>query len=419
MAIERPIPAIALLLLAGAASAAPFEVESFRLSPSHPRVLLAPRETDDATLLILFSAGSFDDGERSGLTRLAQHLLVEGSEHIAYEDLRKRIFAAGGELTLETGVRESSFTLTADPVAFPRLAELFLRMIFSPKIDPNAFSFARKRAMHDEARPGREATVLSLVASHLYDDFRYRNELYGSQDVELLSPEEALQHIASRMTPARATVIATGRFDPHGLKKQLSRYTGGDPSAPDVSHPNLPLKLHIKKNQELYLVGYRTKLTDPKDVAILRMVAALLEDRIRSEFRKEGIGMVPSVFAVHRSWLDFFVVYCPLPSGSQTSIARARIEEAIAKLRRGELKKNEFERNQAYLLKLFAERDRTSLALAEELAAGGGTLEWFSPKVVEELRAMTKLSLLSSIALEEPAAFQISFSPNPSRTGAP
>src|SRR5688572_20048205 len=61
--------ALTTLLLMGAVG----DVEVSRASPKHPRVVLAPRATPDATLRIVFTVGAADDETDAGKTRIAQH----------------------------------------------------------------------------------------------------------------------------------------------------------------------------------------------------------------------------------------------------------------------------------------------------------------------------------------------------------
>ncbi|HEY6098193.1 MAG TPA: hypothetical protein VIW03_02105, partial [Anaeromyxobacter sp.] len=81
----------ALALLAalgvGAAAAGPFSVEPVRLAAGRPQLVLAPRDGERAALLVRFRAGAVDDGRTPGLTRIAQHVLVEANQRYPYDAL--------------------------------------------------------------------------------------------------------------------------------------------------------------------------------------------------------------------------------------------------------------------------------------------------------------------------------------------
>jgi len=53
-----------LALLPALALAAPFDVESIPVESRQPRILLARRPGQTATLLVRFEAGAVDDGDR-------------------------------------------------------------------------------------------------------------------------------------------------------------------------------------------------------------------------------------------------------------------------------------------------------------------------------------------------------------------
>ena len=106
-----------MALLWSSVPAGLLESEAPAAREHHPRVILARRDTPTATLRIVFPTGSYDDGTNPGLTRMAQHVMIEAGR-IPYEKLVTELAAANASLTLDTEVRRCGFTLTAPAADF-------------------------------------------------------------------------------------------------------------------------------------------------------------------------------------------------------------------------------------------------------------------------------------------------------------
>ena len=177
--------------LSPVARAAPFEVETFRPSPQHPVLLLAPRESSRSTLTVVFDVGAVDDNFENGLTRVSQYALLHANARATYDKLTLALYKSAATLEMRTGVHESRFTLTAPPEDFDALARLLLTSLLSPRLDARRFKAALERTVRDPQALDTDNTVERLLTSALLEDSRYRDPNLGS--VEKVSDLEPVQ----------------------------------------------------------------------------------------------------------------------------------------------------------------------------------------------------------------------------------
>ena len=349
-----------------------------RLSARHPLVILAPRpEAKRAALVVRFHSGAVDDGERPGLTRVAQHTLLEASREVRYRDLVRQVIGADATLDLDTGLAECTFTLEAGRGDFDRLAALV--------VDDPAFG----------NRPtGTEAGVEAIVL----DDVR--------------------RQLAGPLTPANATVVLAGGFNVASARRTLARLSGG--KAIDRAPPQIttPFSLQIPSRREVYLVAYRTSYETPEQVAVARLATALMEERIFWFFRDRGVGYSQSVEPIRRTWTNLFLVTLPARDPAGIPLIPL-LEDEMAAVRDGRFSDADFARNRAWVLASMERTDAEPLALASALADGNGAV-WFGPDVTQALQRLDREGFVKGAAqlLNEPSSVRILYWPQASRRGA-
>lgn len=314
---------LGLLALVGALGAAPGDIDVWRPSPAHPRVVLATnRSAPDATLRITFRAGAADDGIEYGRTRLSQIAIIEAQK--GYEALDAAIYAAGATLELETSVRDCTFVLTAPRAAFDALAPKLLAHVLAPKIDKARFPQARRRATHDYLQAGSEEDLLAFVAGQVLltegveGGGDYNNPLWGDPEtlpnIGLASVEK---HVHTKMVPANAVVFAAGNFDVGKLKAAVAKHKGGKERA--LRRPELlkylPLEFSRWAPVEVHMHLQVVDVRDAKAAAMVHVLAALLHERVFWRLRRTGHTYSPVVAPYFEEWLDFLLVFFTVTPG--------------------------------------------------------------------------------------------------------
>lgn len=402
---------VAFLLLASPVLAAPFEVETFRASPKHPLLVLAPRESTRSTLTIVFDAGAGDDGLVTGLTRATQHVLLHANTRISYDAFTTSLYGAAASFDMRTGLHESRFTLTASPEDFDALARTLLSAVLSPKLDPRRYEATLERAENDSQSLDSEAWLELLLVRTMLDENRYKDPHLGSLGNAGGIPLDAVrEHLARYLAPCNATVIATGRFDAKALRKLVSGFKGGTPLEHKRPHFKLPYKRRTKASREVQVLAYPISVKTPRDAAAARVLASLLEERLFQRFRNAGIGYSFASEPMFTASLDALALILPAAERSGIDLGPFLREEVRA-VGEGQLEPGAFERHhQSTLIKLrLAERE--PLKVAEELRTARQRPAWYGAELPAALEALTPEALreVASTWLREESSIQIHF----------
>ncbi len=407
--------AILLFLLvgssAGAAHAGPFGFTRSRASAAHPLVLLAPRPTPDATLRIQFGAGSHQDGNLPGLTRLAQHAMIRANAQADFRAFMLDAYAAGASLEIETGMHDSALTLTAPGASFESLAGRLLRMCLAPRIEARDFEHARGRMLEDGlfSNPGGLASVLTgyvfLASGHDFDP------LGDEASIQQISLAQVNRHIAAHLSPANSLVAVAGSFSARRVLALVNQHHGGGRATPQPAPMTFSGNYRVEGPYEIYMLAYPLELETTEQIAATHILGAMLQERVQRKFRHLGIAYSTDVRPIHHLWIDFIMVFLPVYRESGSSIEQV-VQEQIDRLREPAARED-FLRNQAYLLHRLASDERDSLELALGLARSRGTPGWYGRELVDEIRKATFERFVTTTGgwLNPRSRVQVSFSP--------
>lgn len=407
----------AFLAALPAPPATPFAAAVGRASPRHPLVITAPRPVERATLLVRFHAGAVDDGERPGLTRYAQRALLYASDRVPAATLARALFAADAEVRVVTGLRHCDFELTALRGDFERLAAVLLPMLLAPSLDPLRLAGAMDQTRHDQ-REQRGRDLADLVARVAVEEPGYLNPPHGSENgLASIETDHLRAHLAGPLSPANATVVVAGGFDPARLRALLAGFAGGVASAPGPITMVTPYGVQVPATTEIYLVAYRTSLERADDAAVGRLAGALLEERIHRALREKGLGYSELAAPIRTGWLDLFLVLLPAHDPTDQPLGQY-VDQLVAELREGRLEDAEVSRERSGLLARLEALDRTPPELARELADGRGS-GWYGPAMVARLRALDRAALAPALPalLDEGRSVRLLYSPVTARRG--
>jgi predicted Zn-dependent peptidase len=385
--VSRALVAVLAAALAGAAGAAPLEVETGD-TPGGARFVLAPRPGLRATLVVQFAQGSVDDDKRSGLTRLAQHVLLTANAHLDWPALMTALHAGGGSLSIRTDLRSSAFVLEADRREFDELAPKLLAGVFAPLVDRRRYRVAIQRALHDAREPGHGAGLLEQVAQTASEDTRYYNEPSGDPDqIELVEAKAIEALLGGALGPANATVIAAGAFDRDRLVRTVRRFAGGRRAARGPPPFDLPVRTAGVASREIQILAWPLAVEWPQDAAVARLVSAITERVLWKRFREAGLAYAFDVEAALSPGVDLFIVALPVRNPAGPDALAAAMED----VRLGRFDDALLERARAIALGQLAWEDRDAEALALALAAGGAA--WHGRAVDAALRALDRPTL--------------------------
>jgi len=368
---------------------------------ARPAVLLAPREDPLGVLVVTFRTGIYDDGDKPGLTRLSQQALIGANERVPYETLVTDLYQSGASIDLETGVRACSIRLVAPRASFERLAQKVLGMVLQPSLDRDEIRRAARRLIAEDLVPGHSVTISALVARAVFpDDWRAHNELLVDPDaVETVSFDDLDKNIAERLTPANAQVVVTGAFDKAKMRAFLKRFHGGTPSKPIRVTGGAPVNIHYRSRSRVHVMAFPVNLSSATEVARVRVLAAMLEDRLFRKLRAAGKAYSLEVTVQHTEWLDFLMVVLPVSSGAMGIAAALQTE--TSELGNALFTDEELASNRTAVEADLAAADRDPLRLAAQLAMSGPAVSWLDARTVaavhdlsrDDLRAFAKKTL--------------------------
>jgi hypothetical protein len=387
------LSACAALAIAAPAAvrAESYEVETPATREGEPTIILAKRPGQTATLRIGFSVGAVEDGTRYGITHLAQLLLVDANRRIDRERLVLGVHASAGSFAVETGLRDCSFTLTADRRDFPELARMLAVAVLQPQVEAGMFRRAVERALLDLAAGRNDDRRLSMLASFAVDDTRYTNAPHGDAgSVESFEFAEAVAHQRAYLVPANATVVVTGSFDRDAVLRMLRSFRGGTGHPTSRAKMALPIKVRRPAPRETHVVAYDLRVATPRDAAAARLATALLQDELWRRFRMAGVGYGFGVTPIVARWLEALLVVVPAHDPSSLDLGPF-LDEAIARVRDGGYDDRQLASARAAAETDLAAEDRSPEALALALARGGAT--WHGAPVAGELAALDRAAL--------------------------
>ncbi|NMO23505.1 insulinase family protein [Pyxidicoccus fallax] len=402
---------VLLLLLAPPVLAAPFEVETFRPSAQHPLLLLAPRESDSATLTVIFDVGAMDDGHERGLTRVTQHALLHSNARIDYEKWTLSGYGAAATFEMHTGLHESRFTLTAPAGSFDALARTLLTAILSPRIEERRFEAALDRGGNDSQPLDPSVWLELLLVRTLLDEPRYKQPGLGSlAKIEGMPVETVREHLSKLVAPCNATVIATGRFNAKALRSIVSGVRGGVPNTHKRPELKLPFKRLAPAPREVQVLAYPIRIETPRHAAAARVLASLLEERLFQRFRDAGVGYGFASEPLFTTTLDALALILPAAEKSGIDLSPFLREEVRA-VSEGQLEPGAFERHQQSTLIRLRLADKDAPRVAEELRAARQRPSWYGPALPDALAALTPDALREVAAswLREESSIQIHF----------
>jgi len=388
--------AVASIALATGIAAGPFEIERFAPERGRPEIVVAPRPGRRATLVVAFGAGSVDDGGRSGLVRLAQHALLSANRRIDFPRLAVEIFAGAGALRIETGLRDCSFIFTADRRDFDRLAPRLIEALLEPRLDPDRFEMAVRRATHDGQEPGRGQSLVTVVASLATEDPRYWNDPHGDPDqMESFTTAEVEPLLAGPLSPANAIVAAAGSFDRDALLLSVRLHSGGRRQEPGRPPLRLPVQSRRRSAKEVHLIAYPIRPETARAAAAAHVLAPLVEEELWREFRETGVAYSFAATPVPSRWLDLFVVALPAHDSSSASLG-APLNQVLERVAKGSYPDQSFRLARATALARIKRVDRDSEALAAALAAARPP--WHGRATAEAVAVLGREALGEEIA---------------------
>jgi predicted Zn-dependent peptidase len=215
--------------------------------PNGLRFILAPDHLAPLVgVNIYYDVGSRNEREgRTGLAHLFEHLMFEGSAHVARNEHNALIEAAGGYSNASTWWDSTRYFENAPAhqlelllwLEADRLATLPAALTQACLDNQRAVVQNEKRQSYDN-RPYGD-WVMRLQANLFDPDSPYHHPTIGSMaDLDAASLADVVAFFHTHYTPNNAVLAVTGDFEPPAARAAIIRYFGQIPAVPLAAAPS-------------------------------------------------------------------------------------------------------------------------------------------------------------------------------------
>ena len=225
-----------------------------RSLPNGLRVVLSPDDRAPIVAVNLwYDVGSkHERAGRTGFAHLFEHMMFQGSEHVAKGEHFALVQAAGGTLNASTWLDRTNYfeTLPSHELELglwlesDRLASLLPAMT-QEKLDNQREVVKNERRWSVDNQP--YGTWDEKIQELLYPEGHpYHHSTIGSmEDLDAASLEDVGQFFATYYAPNNAVLTVAGDFEPETAMEMIERHFGpipanpSLPAAPDMTIPSL------------------------------------------------------------------------------------------------------------------------------------------------------------------------------------
>ncbi|WP_420441581.1 M16 family metallopeptidase [Candidatus Palauibacter sp.] len=336
------------------------------------RVVLQPDASAPLVAVhVMYHVGSKNErAGRTGFAHLFEHLLFQGSEHVAKEQHFKLVQDAGGTLNGTTWFDRTNYfeTLPANELDLGLWLESDRMGFFKPgitqeKLDNQREVVKNERRQSYENRP--YGLAFETLLERAYDEGHpYRHPTIGYMpDIDAARLEDVHEFFDLHYGPNNATLVLVGDFDPREALDRVEAWFGEIPARPVAPRPDVPLPVRGGERRALlpdrvqmprvYLLYHSPRYADPDFEAVVTL-NYLLADGNSSRFEKTLVyeeQMAADVTSF--TWPTESAGMCFVVATARPGVAAADLEtevrDVIDDLLRGGVEEEEMEgaRNRA------------------------------------------------------------------------
>ncbi len=313
---------------------------------------------------MLYHVGSKnEDPERTGFAHFFEHLMFEGSEHIARGQFDKIVNGSGGYSNAFT-TKDQTYYFNLFPSNHLELG-LWLESerLLHAKIDEKGVATQREvvkeeRRMRYESRP--YGTAIEELSKRAFTQHPYRWEPIGSaQYIDQASLEEFMKFYKTFYVPENVTMTIVGDFEPAKTKKLIAQYFGDIPRGgktiprPSADEPFRSREVRDTVLDNIQLPGvfmsYRCPGIGTKDYYALEMISNLLDGGESSRFSAEIINkqqkaIQASCFFRSNEGPSQMLIFTIASNGTKAYELEVAVNEELEKIRENLISEREYQK---------------------------------------------------------------------------
>lgn len=185
-------------------------------------------DTDVVTIRVVFDAGSFEDGERPGVTHMAARLMVEGGAgDLSYAELTRRLFPMAAELDYHVGREMTVFVGRVHVDNLEDFYAIFRDVLVRPRLGAEDFQRVRAQVRSElelELRGNDDEELgKQVLQATIYGDHPYEHPALGTEtSLAAMRVDDVRAQRNRVLCGGRATVGVAGGY-PEGFAERVRR----------------------------------------------------------------------------------------------------------------------------------------------------------------------------------------------------
>jgi zinc protease len=247
--IRRLVPLLCLAALPAAAQDVGIPHTTFELDNGLRVIVAEDHSTPVAAVNLWYGVGSaFERPGRTGFAHLFEHVMFEGSRHVARGEFDNLLEAAGAWTNASVTTDRTNY-FAVGPATMVELAfwleadrmGALLETMTQEKLDGQREVVKNERRQRYENQP--YGMLWEIAYRELYPEGHpYSWTPIGSmEDLAAASLEDVAHFFRTYYAPNNATLAVVGAVDPAQVRALAERYFGWIPRAPEVTRPSVPV----------------------------------------------------------------------------------------------------------------------------------------------------------------------------------
>jgi zinc protease len=266
------------------------KAETHTLSNGLKVILVEEHKAPVVTFQVWYKVGSRDEIQgRTGLSHLLEHMMFKGTPKYGKGEFSRIVAKNGGNENAFTGRDYTTYfqNLSSDRISLS--LELESDRMVNLLMDPKEFDLERE-VVKEERRLRTEDDPKSYLIEQMYAvaflTHSYRTPVIGwMEDLNRLTPEDALRHYKTYYQPNNATLVVAGDIEPKAVLPKIREYFEKIPRGPDppATRPYEAVQkgerqIVIKREAQLpfVFIGYQAPNYKGPDAYALKVLATLL-----------------------------------------------------------------------------------------------------------------------------------------------
>jgi zinc protease len=335
---------------------------------------------------VTYHVGSKDDGEKSGIAHLFEHLMFEGSPNVPHGEFDSMLHDLGGDsnaftswdvtsyyITIPSNSLEVALWLDSDRLAGFGITKEMLEIQKDVVTEERKFVF-------DNTPYGSVEEESNL---RLFKNSGYRNSILGNMSIlRKLKIDDIKNHFEKYYAPNNAVIALAGSFDMKEAKELVEKYYGGIPVGKPFTRTKFTeydIKEEIKDT--LYdniqlpakFIFYRVPQHGTKDYYALQILSSILSTGESSLLNKKLVYDLTLANEVDTSvtgmeQTSIFGISAISLKGRNLDIIGTAIDEILDEIQNGNIKDEAIEKVKNKIETRTALKKSSIVTLAENLS---------------------------------------------------